>query len=78
MESLLEVEKHELRTVELKKLFPADAAVAHGRGVKLKRDKRGAIRFEFEDAKAIREKAMADLELTKPAKPRRSRAKAAA
>jgi hypothetical protein len=78
VESLVDFEVHNLRREEIKKLFPADAAVAHGRGVKLKRSKDGKVLFEIDGSKDAKAEAMKRLDLVKPTKPRRSRAKEAA
>ena len=44
-ETILPAQRHELAKKGLKELVPADASKAHGHGITINRDKRGALRF---------------------------------
>jgi predicted phage-related endonuclease len=77
LETLEAVEIHDLSKAQIKELFPSDAAVATGHGVKMKRSKDGKALFEITGQKEARQAAK-DLILGVQEKPKRSRAKKAA
>ena len=50
LDTLLPAQRHELAKKDIKDMVPDDATLAAGHGLTVKRDKRGALRFQIEGA----------------------------
>jgi predicted phage-related endonuclease len=46
IDTMLPAQRHDVAKKAIKELMPEDASEAHGYGIRVKRDKRGAMRFE--------------------------------
>ncbi|MEE9481765.1 YqaJ viral recombinase family protein [Methylobacterium ajmalii] len=69
--------RHDLHREEIKKLFPAEAAVAHAGGVRLKRSSNNRVLFEVDGEKDAKKKIKAEIVGTKPRKSRAATKQAA-